>query len=155
VLARLGHEGLARIRARVDRANLGSQVALVKASDVPQFGAARVAHEVNRAGARAATPMAASRSSASRTNQPPTASCRRSGRAFDGVASAVYGKTGTADVGGQQQPNSWMVVPSWMVAFEPTLGVSIGCLVLSAGYGASVAGPQAATMPHQLAQSDG
>jgi len=57
---------------------------------------------------------------------------------FDAVGSAVYAKTGTADVGGQQQPNSWMV------AFDPTLNVAVGCLVLDAGYGASVAGPEAA-----------
>jgi hypothetical protein len=59
---------------------------------------------------------------------------------FDGVGSAVYAKTGTADVGGQGQPNSWMV------AFDPTLNVAVGCLVLDAGYGASVAGPEAATL---------
>jgi hypothetical protein len=58
---------------------------------------------------------------------------------FNGVGSAVYGKTGTADVGGQQQPNSWMVV------FDPTLNIAIGCVVLNAGYGASFAGPEAAT----------
>jgi len=65
---------------------------------------------------------------------------------FDGVGSAVYGKTGTADVGGQQQPNSWMV------AFDPTLDVAIGCVVLRAGYGASVAGPEAASVLRLLAQ---
>jgi cell division protein FtsI/penicillin-binding protein 2 len=65
---------------------------------------------------------------------------------FDGVGSAVYGKTGTADVGGQQQPNSWMV------AFDPTLNVAIGCVVLRAGYGASVAGPEVATVLRHLAQ---
>jgi hypothetical protein len=65
---------------------------------------------------------------------------------FDGVSSAVYGKTGTADVGGQQQPNSWMV------AFDPTLNVAIGCLVLNAGYGASFAGPEAAAVLQHLSQ---
>jgi hypothetical protein len=65
---------------------------------------------------------------------------------FNGVGSAVYGKTGTADVGGQQQPNSWMV------AFDPTLDVAIGCVVLSAGYGASVAGPEVATALQRLSQ---
>jgi hypothetical protein len=63
---------------------------------------------------------------------------------FDGVSSAVYGKTGTADVGGQQQPNSWMVV------FDPTLNVAIGCVVLNAGYGASFAGPETATFLQTL-----
>jgi hypothetical protein len=65
---------------------------------------------------------------------------------FDGVSSGVYGKTGTADVGGQQQPNSWMVV------FDPTLNVAIGCVVLNAGYGASFAGPEEATVLQRLAQ---
>jgi cell division protein FtsI/penicillin-binding protein 2 len=64
---------------------------------------------------------------------------------FDGVGSAVYGKTGTADVGGQGQPNSWMV------AFDPALNVAVGCLVLSAGYGAAVAGPEVAAALQQLA----
>jgi hypothetical protein len=63
---------------------------------------------------------------------------------FDGVSSAVYGKTGTAEVGGQQQPNSWMVV------FDPTLNVAIGCLVLDAGYGADFAAPEAASVLEQL-----
>jgi len=68
---------------------------------------------------------------------------------FGGVGSAVYGKTGTADVGGQQQPNSWMV------AFDPTLNVAIGCLVLDAGYGASFAAPEVAAVLQQLGQSGG
>jgi hypothetical protein len=59
---------------------------------------------------------------------------------YDGVSSKVYAKTGTADVSGQGQPNSWMV------AFDPTLNVAIGCVVLNAGYGAQVAGPEAATV---------
>src|SRR5215467_14632599 len=46
VLARFGHEGFASFRERVDRADLGSQLALVnEASDIPQFGTAGVAHE--------------------------------------------------------------------------------------------------------------
>jgi cell division protein FtsI/penicillin-binding protein 2 len=65
---------------------------------------------------------------------------------FNGVGSAVYGKTGTADVGGQQQPNSWMV------AFDPTLDVAIGCVVLNAGHGASVAGPEVAAALQRLSQ---
>jgi hypothetical protein len=65
---------------------------------------------------------------------------------FSGVGSAVYAKTGTADVSGQGQPNSWMV------AFDPTLNVAIGCLVLNAGYGAEVAGPEAASVLQQLTQ---
>jgi len=59
---------------------------------------------------------------------------------FDSVGSAVYAKTGTADVTGQGQPNSWLV------AFDPTLNVAVGCLVLNAGYGAQVAGPEVASL---------
>ncbi|MBR7828202.1 hypothetical protein KDK95_17950 [Actinospica sp. MGRD01-02] len=65
---------------------------------------------------------------------------------FTGVNSQVYGKTGTADVGGggstaaQAKPNSWMVV------FDPTLDLAIGCVALDAGYGASVAGPEEASV---------
>jgi Penicillin binding protein transpeptidase domain/NTF2-like N-terminal transpeptidase domain len=65
---------------------------------------------------------------------------------FNGVSSPVYGKTGTASVSGQGQPNSWMV------AFDPTLNVAIGCLVLGAGYGAQFAGPEVATALQQLTQ---
>jgi cell division protein FtsI/penicillin-binding protein 2 len=65
---------------------------------------------------------------------------------FNGIPSLVYGKTGTADVGGQGKPNSWMVV------FDPTLDVAIGCLVLDAGFGASFAGPEAAAVLRQLSQ---
>jgi hypothetical protein len=68
---------------------------------------------------------------------------------FDGVGSAVYAKTGTADVRAQQQPNSWMV------AFDPTLDVAIGCVVLNAGYGAAVAGPEVATALQLITQSGG
>jgi Penicillin binding protein transpeptidase domain/NTF2-like N-terminal transpeptidase domain len=63
---------------------------------------------------------------------------------FGGVGSAVYAKTGTADVSGQGQPNSWMV------AFDPALNVAIGCLVLNAGYGAQVAGPEVASVLQRL-----
>lgn len=64
---------------------------------------------------------------------------------YSGVDSTVYGKTGTADVGAtQQKPNSWMVV------FDPTLDVAVGCVVLDAGYGASVAGPETAAVLKSL-----
>jgi cell division protein FtsI/penicillin-binding protein 2 len=60
---------------------------------------------------------------------------------FNGISSTVYGKTGTADVGTtQKSPNSWMV------AFDPTLNIAIGCVVLDAGAGASFAGPEAASV---------
>jgi cell division protein FtsI/penicillin-binding protein 2 len=60
----------------------------------------------------------------------------------DGTASPigfgpdVYAKTGTADIKGQGQPNSWLI------AFEPSRDVAVACLVLNAGYGAQVAGPE-------------
>jgi hypothetical protein len=53
-----------------------------------------------------------------------------------GFGPDVYAKTGTADVHGQEQPNSWLI------AFEPSRDVAVACLVLNAGYGASVAGPE-------------
>ena len=56
-----------------------------------------------------------------------------------GLGPDVYAKTGTADVQGQEQPNSWMV------AFDPGKNVAIAALVLNAGYGAQVAGPEVKT----------
>jgi hypothetical protein len=53
--------------------------------------------------------------------------------------STVYAKTGTADIQGQEQPNSWLV------AFDPTKDVAVACLVLKSGYGASIAGPEVAS----------
>jgi hypothetical protein len=53
-----------------------------------------------------------------------------------GFGSDVYAKTGTADVDGQGQPNSWLI------AFEPSRDVAVACLVVNAGYGAQVAGPE-------------
>ncbi len=53
-----------------------------------------------------------------------------------GFGPGVYAKTGTADVHGQGKPNSWLI------AFEPSKDVAVACLVLSAGYGAQVAGPE-------------
>jgi Penicillin binding protein transpeptidase domain len=53
-----------------------------------------------------------------------------------GFGSDVYAKTGTADVNGQGQPNSWLI------AFEPSRDVAVACLVLDAGYGAQYAGPE-------------
>jgi hypothetical protein len=53
-----------------------------------------------------------------------------------GFGADVYAKTGTADIQGQGQPNSWLI------AFEPSKDVAVACLVLNAGYGAQVAGPE-------------
>jgi cell division protein FtsI/penicillin-binding protein 2 len=51
-----------------------------------------------------------------------------------GLGPGVYAKTGTADVQGQDAPNSWMV------AFDPDKDVAVAALVINAGYGAQVAG---------------
>jgi Penicillin binding protein transpeptidase domain len=53
-----------------------------------------------------------------------------------GFGPGVYAKTGTADVQGEEQPNSWLI------AFDPAQDVAVACLVLNAGYGAQVAGPE-------------
>jgi Penicillin binding protein transpeptidase domain len=53
-----------------------------------------------------------------------------------GFGPDVYAKTGTADVQGQDQPNSWMV------AFDPDKDIAIAALVVNAGYGAQAAGSE-------------
>ena len=53
-----------------------------------------------------------------------------------GFGPDVYAKTGTADVQGQDQPNSWMV------AFDPGQDVAVAALVMNAGYGAQAAGSE-------------
>jgi cell division protein FtsI/penicillin-binding protein 2 len=53
-----------------------------------------------------------------------------------GFGPDVYAKTGTADIQGQDQPNSWFV------AFDPDQDVAVACLVVDAGYGAQYAGPE-------------
>ncbi len=53
-----------------------------------------------------------------------------------GFGAGVYAKTGTADIVGQEQPNSWLV------AFDPSLDVAVADLVVNAGYGAQFAGPE-------------
>jgi cell division protein FtsI/penicillin-binding protein 2 len=55
-----------------------------------------------------------------------------------GFGPTVYAKTGTADIQGQDQPNSWLV------AFDPTKDIAVACLVVNAGYGAQFAGPEVA-----------
>lgn len=57
-----------------------------------------------------------------------------------GFGSTVYAKTGTADIQGQDQPNSWLV------AFDTAKDVAVACLVVNAGYGAQFAGPEAASV---------
>jgi hypothetical protein len=56
-----------------------------------------------------------------------------------GLGPSVYAKTGTADIVGQQQPNSWFV------AFDSAKDVAVAFLVVNAGYGAQVSGPEAAS----------
>lgn len=53
-----------------------------------------------------------------------------------GFGPDVYAKTGTADINGQGQPNSWFV------AFDPSKDIAVACLVLNAGYGAQFAAPE-------------
>jgi hypothetical protein len=54
-----------------------------------------------------------------------------------GFGPGVYAKTGTADIQGQEQPNSWIVI------FDPAQDVAAAFLVVNAGYGAQFAGPEA------------
>ena len=61
-----------------------------------------------------------------------------------GLGSTVYAKTGTADIQGQEQPNSWLV------AFDPTKDIAVACLVVNAGYGAQFAGPEVASFLNSL-----
>jgi cell division protein FtsI/penicillin-binding protein 2 len=56
-----------------------------------------------------------------------------------GFGPGVYAKTGTADIQGQDQPNSWLI------AFDPAQNVAVACLVVDAGYGAQFAGPEVNT----------
>ncbi|HET9080397.1 MAG TPA: penicillin-binding transpeptidase domain-containing protein, partial [Trebonia sp.] len=55
-----------------------------------------------------------------------------------GLGPSVYAKTGTADIVGQGQPNSWFV------AFDSSKDVAVATLVINAGYGAQIAGPETA-----------
>ena len=41
-----------------------------------------------------------------------------------GFGPGIYAKTGTADIQGQEQPNSWLI------AFDPAKDVAVGCLVV-------------------------
>jgi hypothetical protein len=60
-----------------------------------------------------------------------------------GFGPTVYAKTGTADINGQEQPNSWFT------AFDPGQDVAVASLVLNAGYGAQYAAPEAQTFLSQ------
>lgn len=54
-----------------------------------------------------------------------------------GFGSGVYAKTGTAEDQPGYEPNSWIVV------YDPSLNIAIGCVVLDAGAGNEFAGPEA------------
>ena len=60
-----------------------------------------------------------------------------------GFGPDVYAKTGTSDISGQEQPNSWFT------AFDPSKDIAIACLVLNAGYGAQFAAPEVQTFLSQ------
>ena len=55
-----------------------------------------------------------------------------------GFGSGVYGKTGTAeaDANKDNNPNGWMIV------FDPSKDLAIGCVVVDSNFGASTAGPE-------------
>ena len=61
-----------------------------------------------------------------------------------GFGPTVYAKTGTADIAGQDQPNSWLI------AFDPTKDIAVACLVVNAGYGAQFAGPEVASFLNSI-----
>jgi hypothetical protein len=61
-----------------------------------------------------------------------------------GFGSTVYAKTGTADIQGQDQPNSWLI------AFDPSKDIAVADLVVNAGYGAQFAGPEVASFLNAL-----
>ena len=56
-----------------------------------------------------------------------------------GFGPGIYAKTGTADIQNQDKPNSWIV------AFDPDKDIAIAALVVNAGDGAQVAGPEVKT----------
>ena len=55
-----------------------------------------------------------------------------------GFGSGVYGKTGTAeaDANKDNYPNGWMIV------FDPSRDLAIGCVVVDSNFGAKTAGPE-------------
>ena len=61
-----------------------------------------------------------------------------------GFGSGVYAKTGTAEDQAGYQPNSWIIV------YDPSLNIAIGCVVLQAGAGNQYAGPEALSVIEAL-----
>jgi hypothetical protein len=53
-----------------------------------------------------------------------------------GFGPGVIAKTGTADIQNQGKPNSWLI------AYDSSQDLAVGCLVLDAGYGSLYAGPE-------------
>ena len=88
------------------------------------------------AGAKQATATALPASTDAQLKQMMQAVVTSGTAASIGFGSGVYAKTGTADIQGQEQPNSWLI------AFDPAQDVAVACLVVNAGYGAQFAGPE-------------
>ncbi len=91
------------------------------------------------AGAKRVTATALSASTDAQLKQLMAAVVSSGTAAGIGFGPGVYAKTGTADIQGQEQPNSWLV------AFDPTQDVAVACLVVNAGYGAQFACPEVKT----------
>jgi Penicillin binding protein transpeptidase domain/NTF2-like N-terminal transpeptidase domain len=53
-----------------------------------------------------------------------------------GFGPDVIAKTGTADIQNQGKPNSWLI------AYDSSQDIAVGCLVLDAGYGSQFAAPE-------------
>ena len=55
-----------------------------------------------------------------------------------GFGAGIYGKTGTAEAAANKDnnPNGWMIV------FDPSQDLAIGCVVIDSNFGASTAGPE-------------
>jgi hypothetical protein len=53
-----------------------------------------------------------------------------------GFGPNVIAKTGTADIQNQEKPNSWLI------AYDSSQDIAVGCLVLASGYGAQYAAPE-------------
>jgi hypothetical protein len=88
------------------------------------------------AGAKQATATALPASTDAQLKQLMQAVVTSGTAASIGFGPGVYAKTGTADILGQEQPNSWLI------AFDPARDVAVACLVVNAGYGAQFAGPE-------------
>ena len=53
-----------------------------------------------------------------------------------GFGPSVIAKTGTADIQNQGKPNSWLI------AYDSSQDIAVGCLVLNSGYGSLFAAPE-------------